>query len=225
MGLRLDTPDGEVRLGRRECCGVEQEGDDQPGLELWLSTADGRRVRFAFDDQERSDAAAVVQALDHQGFAIAILSGDRKSTVEAVASRLGVDRWQAGCTPADKVRRLEQLAAEGHHVLMVGDGLNDAAALAAAHVSLSPASGVDISQAAADAVFQGARLAPVSLAIDVARRASRLVRQNLGLALAYNAITIPLAVGGMVTPLIAAVCMSASSLIVVGNALRLGGGG
>lgn len=222
MGLRLRDDAGEIRLGSRRWCGVEPGPVNESELELWLVTADGRRVRFVFDDQLRDDAVAVAANLRRQGMETAILSGDRKSTVGAVASALGIERWQAACTPAGKVERLEQLSVEGHRVLMVGDGLNDAAALAAAHVSLSPANAIDISQAAADAIFQGRLLGPVSEALTMARRASRLVRQNLGLALAYNLITIPLAVAGMVTPLIAAVCMSASSLIVVTNALRLG---
>ena len=146
-------------------------------------------------------------------------TGRRRSA--KVAEALGIRHWQGSAKPAEKVQRLEQLA-ENDRVLMVGDGLNDAAALSAAHVSLSPASAIDISQAAADAVFQGNRLSPVIETVITARRAASLVQQNLSLALGYNLLTIPLAVAGLVTPLIAAVCMSASSLIVVGNALRFG---
>ena len=221
MGLRLTTDEGDVRLGSRGWCGVANEADDASGPELWLATPDGRKIRFVFDDPIKRDAADVVASLEKDGMTTAILSGDRQATVGKVAETLGMRHWQGSAKPAEKVQRLEQLAGEGEHVLMVGDGLNDAAALSAAHVSLSPASAIDISQAAADAVFQGERLAPVTEVLGTARRASRLVTQNLALALGYNLLTIPLAVAGMVTPLIAAVCMSASSLIVVGNALRL----
>ncbi|MGI9510274.1 MAG: heavy metal translocating P-type ATPase [Geminicoccaceae bacterium] len=221
-GLRLRTEEGEVRVGSRTWCGIDSDSDEATGPEIWLTAPGGRQIRFGFDDPIKDDAAEILQRLQRRRMSVAILSGDRPKTVEAVASALGIERWRAACTPAEKVEKLEQLAADGHRVLMVGDGLNDAAALAAAHVSLSPASAIDISQAAADAVFQGQKLEPVSETLTMARRTSRLVKQNLALALGYNLITIPLAVAGMVTPLIAAICMSASSLIVVGNALRLG---
>jgi Cu2+-exporting ATPase len=225
MGLRLATGQGEIRLGSRRWCGIEAaDGDAASGPELWLATSDGRQVRFVFDDPVRQDAAEVVGGLKRSHLSVAMLSGDRPATAGAVARVLGIERWQGACTPAEKVEHLERLAADGQRVLMVGDGLNDAAALAAAHVSLSPAGAVDISQAAADAVFQGERLAPVAEVLNTALKASRLVRQNLALALGYNLLTIPLAVAGLVTPLIAALCMSASSLLVVGNALRLGRG-
>ena len=221
MGLKRRIDAGDIRLGSRRWCAIDEAEDDAAGPELWLATPEGRQVRFAFDDAPKEDAGTVIEALEKQGLATAILSGDRPATVGRIAETLGIERWSSSCTPAEKVLRLEHLAAKGERVLMVGDGLNDAAALAAAHVSLSPASAVDVSQAAADAVFQGSRLQPVIETLSIAGRASHLVGQNLALALGYNMLTIPLAVAGMVTPLIAAICMSASSLIVVGNALRL----
>ena len=142
-----------------------------------------------------------------------------------MATALGITEARHGAVPEGKVERLRELEASGRRVLMVGDGLNDAPALAAAHVSLSPSSAVDISQNAADAIFQGERLEPVVETLRVARRADRLIRQNLGLALTYNVLAVPLAVLGFATPLVAALCMSGSSLLVVGNALRLGRGG
>jgi P-type Cu2+ transporter len=220
-GLRWVGPDGEVRVGSRAWCGIA-DPHDSTLPELWLSVPDQAPVRFAFEDSLREDAAEVVAALEARGLEVELLSGDRAPAVAAVAARLGIARWRAGCTPADKSARLAELAREGLRALMVGDGLNDGPALAAAHVSLSPSSAIDIAQNAADAVFQGARLQPVLELLDVARRADRLIKQNLALALTYNLFALPLAVLGQVTPLIAALCMSASSLVVVGNALRLG---
>ena len=136
----------------------------------------------------------------------------------------GVADYLGGAKPADKVARLEALKAEGRKTLMVGDGFNDAPALAAAHASLSPVSAADVAQASADAVFLGEKLAPVARALELSRLARKLMRQNLGIAVIYNAIAVPLAISGLVTPLIAALAMSGSSLVVTGNALRAGVG-
>ncbi len=220
MGLAWTAPGGEVRLGSRAWCGIATL-DSDAAMELWLRRADGSTLRLTFHDRPREDAAAVVADLQRRGLAVEMLSGDRVEAARAVADELGIATWRACQSPADKSARLTELAAAGRRVLMVGDGLNDAPALAGAHVSLSPTSAADISQNTADAVFQGALLAPVVDSLLVARQARRLVRQNFALSLAYNAITVPLAVAGVVTPLIAAVAMSSSSLVVVGNALRL----
>jgi Cu2+-exporting ATPase len=210
-----------VRLGNRAFCGIPDAGG-AAGPELWLARPGRAPVHLRFRDELRRDAVAVVAALRSRGFALELLSGDRAPVVAAVARGLGIGTWRAACTPPDKTARLEALATAGSRALMVGDGLNDAPALAAAHVSLSPASAVDISRNAADAVFQGDDLQPVVELLEVAARADRLIKQNLGLALAYNVLAVPLAVLGFATPLIAALCMSGSSLLVVGNALRLG---
>jgi Cu2+-exporting ATPase len=134
---------------------------------------------------------------------------------------LGVTDWQGGLKPADKIAAIEALKRDGRRVLMVGDGLNDAPALASAHVSMSPISAAHIAQAHADAVFLGERLAPVLQAVTTARRARRLMQQNLWLAVIYNAIAVPVAIAGLVTPLVAAAAMSGSSILVTLNALRI----
>jgi P-type Cu2+ transporter len=163
----------------------------------------------------------VIAALLADGKRVVLLSGDRWAAVADVAVRLGIGEWRAEQSPADKATCLEELARSGATVLMVGDGLNDAPALSAAHVSLSPSTAVDVSQTAADMVFQGLKLSPILEVLDVARRSGQLVRQNFAMTFLYNLVTIPLAVGGLVTPLIAAAAMSSSSLIVILNALRL----
>ncbi|MDX6751657.1 heavy metal translocating P-type ATPase [Geminicoccaceae bacterium 1502E] len=221
LGLVRDAADGEWRLGRRGWAAQAPE-DGVPGAELWLGRPGRAPVRFRFADQLRPDAREVLAALRARGLAVELLSGDRVATVAELAVELGIADWRAGLTPAQKVERLEELAAGGRRVLMVGDGLNDAPSLAAAYASLSPSSAVDISQTAADAVFQGEALEPVLELLELARRAERHVLQNFALSFGYNLLTVPLAVLGFVTPLVAAIAMSSSSLLVVGNALRLG---
>ncbi len=223
FGLEVTTEHGPVRLGSRTFCGVARSPDEleMQGPELWFARPGIPPARFAFRDRLRADAAAVVAGLRMRGLDVVLLSGDRSGVVAAVAGDVGISVWHAACQPAAKCRLLRIHAEQGRRVLMVGDGLNDAPALTAAHVSMSPASAVDLSQTAADLVFQGARLEPVLEAIDVARRAARLIKENFALTFLYNVLTVPLAVAGFVIPLVAAVAMSASSLIVILNALRL----
>jgi Cu2+-exporting ATPase len=182
---------------------------------------DGATTAFAFEDRLRPDAAEVISALRRAGFATELLSGDRAEVVAAVAAEAGIGRSQARALPADKIARLEALEAGGAKVLMVGDGLNDAAALAAAHASISPSTAADISQTAADAVFQGERLAPVLEVLAVAHAARSMALQNFAIAVGYNLVFVPLAMAGLVTPLLAALAMSASSIAVTANAVRL----
>jgi Cu2+-exporting ATPase len=208
-----------ARLGRADWAGAARGGGE--ASELWFAVEGDEPVRFTLRDALRSDARETIAALQARGLAIELLSGDRAEAVEAAARELGVAAWRAAVDPTRKAARLEELRAAGHRTLMVGDGLNDAAALALAHVSISPGSAVAASEAAADMVLQGDTLAPIVEAIDVARSARLRVFENFAFAAAYNAIAVPLAALGLVTPLIAAVAMSASSLLVMLNAARL----
>ncbi|MBT3360271.1 MAG: cadmium-translocating P-type ATPase [Rhodospirillales bacterium] len=214
---------GSIRLGNREWCGVADTDEDE-GPEIWLSRPGKLPVRFGFSDTLRADADTVVGSLKECGFDVELLSGDRTGAVRIMAHKAGIENWLAQRTPAQKAERLALLAASGKKVVMIGDGMNDAPALAAAHVSLSPSSAADVSQNAADMVFQGDALAPVAEAVGMARRAKLIIHQNFALAFTYNVLSVPLAMAGMVTPLIAAIAMSASSLVVILNALRLNRG-
>jgi Cu2+-exporting ATPase len=217
FGLELVSPQASERLGSAAWCGAEPSGQ----AAVWYRAADGATTALAFEDRLRPDAPGIVGALHRAGFATELLSGDRVPVVEAAAARTGIGRWQAAALPSEKIARLNALKAEGRRVLMVGDGLNDAPALAAAHASLSPSTAADISQTAADAVFQGERLAPVLETLAVARAARRMALQNFTIAFGYNLVFVPLAMAGLVTPLLAAIAMSASSIAVTANAVRL----
>jgi P-type Cu2+ transporter len=214
----------ELRLGRPSFCGADSEaralvcGDPEASAIGFAFGAE--RYVFAVRQRLRSDAAEVVARLKSDGFAVEVLSGDRATAVTHAALALGIERWHAAMTPADKIARIAALQAEGRKVLMVGDGLNDAPSLASADASLSVATAAHLTQAAADAVFLGDRLAPVVAAVTIARRAQRLMRENLALAVGYNAIAVPIAMLGYASPLVAALAMSGSSILVTLNALR-----
>ncbi len=173
-----------------------------------------------FCDKLRPGARSTIAALARLGLPATIISGDRAAAVAPVARALGLTA-QTGMLPQDKLDAIGRFKARGEKVLMVGDGLNDGPALAAGHVSMAPGSASDAGQNAADAVFLGDGLAPVATAVRAARATQSVVRQNFVMAIGYNVIAVPLAIMGLVTPLIAALAMSGSSLIVVANALRL----
>ena len=224
QGVRAMIGATEARLGRPSFCGAERLADDSADLDpeasiVAFSLGEARYV-VSVRQGLRPDAAAVVSGLRKRNIRVEILSGDREPAVLAAARALGVTEWRAGVTPADKIARIEALKQQGLKVMMVGDGLNDAPSLAAAHVSMSPISAAHLSQATADLVFLGKPLAPVIAAIDYARKALRLMRQNLWLAVGYNLLAVPIAISGVVTPLIAAAAMSGSSILVMLNALR-----
>jgi Cu2+-exporting ATPase len=196
-------------------------GDPEAGSVVALSCDGARLATFAFEDRVRPGAGDVMRHLGRLGLPAGILSGDRAAAVERLAAGLAMDRAEADLLPSDKLARIRELADAGRKVLMVGDGLNDVAALAAAHVSMAPATAADIGRKAADFVFLHENLSAVSTALDIARKAKTLVRGNFALAIAYNVLAVPVAISGLVTPLVAAVAMSLSSVLVVTNAMRL----
>ncbi|MEP2533716.1 heavy metal translocating P-type ATPase [Shimia sp.] len=206
-----------VRLGRASWVGASPLAQTS----AYLDAGDGAPKAFLFADALRDGAEQAVSALKADGKTVILLSGDTTGAVEDLANRLGIERWAAEALPEDKARRVQNLARDGKHVLMVGDGLNDTAALAAAHVSISPASALDAARVASDIVLLGGDLSPIADALVTARSSTRRIRENFRIATVYNVIAVPLAVAGLATPLIAALAMSLSSITVSLNALRV----
>ena len=194
--------------------------DAAAGMATVLEMA-GRPARLiGFADRLRPDAADSLAQLKAMGVEASILSGDNSAAVGDVARTLGLTA-QAAASPVDKQAAIFRLQGAGHKVLMVGDGLNDGPALAAADASMAPGTASDVGRQAADFVFLGDSVVAVPRAIRAARRTMAVVRQNFVLAIGYNLFAVPLAMAGLVTPLIAAVAMSVSSLVVIANSLRL----
>ncbi|MBB3142935.1 heavy metal translocating P-type ATPase [Halomonas organivorans] len=194
-----------------------------PGDGQWLLLAeDGEpRAWFSLSDRLREDAAETVSTLKARGLAVELLSGDGEAPTRALAERLGIDEWRAQASPEDKLARLRELQAEGQRVAMVGDGINDVPVLAGADLAIAMNGATDLARTRADAVLLGPRLGRIVEALEVGHATRRIIRQNLGWALAYNLLALPPAALGWVPPWLAALGMSASSLVVVGNALRL----
>jgi Cu2+-exporting ATPase len=219
FGLERSDNEDRERLGSAAWCGADPDVH-----QLWYRRGTQAPIGFQLQDELRPDAAVLIQGLQQRNMRVEILSGDNAPIVGDIAARVGVTDWVAGFTPQQKAARLQSLSAQGYRVLMVGDGINDAAAMALAHVSIAPGTATDISQRASDMVLRGNDLLPILEAYDVARKARRLVLQNFTLAAAYNLTAIPMAALGFVTPLIAAATMAGSSILVSLNALRLAAG-
>ena len=205
------------RIGTRTFATGEPRDDEG----IWLGDGRRRLARFDCADTLRPGAAGALAALRESGLALEMLSGDSPARVAALASELGMRDWRARCRPAEKLERVRKLRADGHRVVMVGDGVNDAAVLAGADVAIALADGAALAQASASVVLAGRDIARLPALVETARRTRRVMRQNLGWAIAYNGLALPLAALGFVAPWLAALGMAASSLVVTLNALRL----
>ena len=218
FGVSANWNGMRVRLGRASWVGA-RSGDQTAS---YLQVGADAPVEFTFEDALRPGAETLVAALKAKGIAMHLLSGDTEMPVTALAGRLGISEWQANCLPEGKADYIASLRAQGACVLMVGDGLNDTAALAAADVSISPASALDAARVASDIVLLGSDLSPISDALVTAKKATTRIRENFRIATLYNVIAVPIAILGLATPLVAALAMSSSSITVSLNALRLG---
>ncbi len=206
----------QVRMGRAEWIGATPRDHTA----TWVQIGDDI-LEFAFADQMRGGAADLITDLQQAGIDVQILSGDGLAPVSRVAAALGVTKYHAHRTPETKAAHIAQLQAQGRHVLMIGDGLNDTAALTSAHVSISPATALDAARVASDVVFLGQRLDSLIGVIALSKTAQRRIRENFQLASLYNVLAVPVAIAGFATPLIAALAMSLSSITVTLNALRM----
>jgi len=194
-------------------------------IEIYLATDERWLARFTLADKPRRDAAEVIPILRDQGIRTELLSGDRSGQVEALANTLHLDAFHGAMSPEDKLAYIQGLERQGHKVAMVGDGLNDLPVMAGARVSIAVSGAADLTQLRADGILLSENLGPLAGALTMSRATRRVIRQNLGWAIVYNLIALPLAVAGLVPPWLAAIGMSISSLVVVLNALRLGRAG
>jgi P-type Cu2+ transporter len=206
-----------VRLGRAEWVGATPE--TVTAAYLRIGDAAPRAITFA--DCLRPGAERAVAALVAQGMQVHLISGDVPGAVSDLAARLGITRWQAGALPQEKAAAVQAMTAAGRRVLMVGDGLNDTAALTAAHVSISPASALDAARTASDIVLLGRDIGPLGDAVRISIKATKRIRENFAISALYNVVAVPIALLGFATPLWAALAMSLSSITVSLNALRL----
>lgn len=219
-GVKAKLNGSSLRLGSRTWCGDETDTDS--GLvEVWLEKEGGDKTCFLLQDVLREDARDTIEHFKKHNVSTVLLSGDREQVVNAVSAQVHADEHFAEQNPKDKFAKITALQEHGHKVLMVGDGLNDAPVLAQADVSIAPGTAIDLAQQSADIVFLGDNLSSVFEAYELSKKSQKMVLQNFTLAVLYNIIAVPLAVMGMVTPLIAAIAMSGSSLVVIANSFRI----
>ncbi len=222
-GVRALDADGiEWRLGSAAWLGVEKSGaTEDTGLEAWFGPCGKPVARLVFDESLRPDAVTALRALRGQGLQLTLLSGDAPARVERLARRVGIFNVVSAASPEDKLAAVRGAQARGEVVAMVGDGVNDAPVLAQADVSFAMGQGALVARTHADAVIVSDRLGDIAAARTMARRCLRVVRQNLAWAALYNAACVPLALAGLLPPWAAGLGMALSSLLVVGNSLRL----
>ncbi|NBV05911.1 MAG: cadmium-translocating P-type ATPase [Proteobacteria bacterium] len=221
LGMSANFENKILKLGRREFCGIVSDLPNDENLPSCFLKFGEDEVAFLFSDEIKSDAKQVLEMLGTMNKKIILLSGDTKNAVQKVAKELEISEFHFSKTPVSKVEFLEKLKSENKKFIMIGDGLNDAPALALAHVSISFAKGSDIAQNIADIVIQGQKLMPIIELLNSSKKAIMLMKQNLLIALIYNMLAVPYAIAGHVVPLIAAIAMSSSSLLVLFNSLRM----
>lgn len=220
------TVDGQrYRIGSekfaRDFATVDSPALRGQGTHVYLAAETGLLARFDIGDELRTDALPAVRELQAAGFRLVIASGDQPEVVASIARKLGIGEWHAAVSPQGKVALVKGLQASGEEVVMIGDGINDAPVLSAANASIAIDAGTALARASADAIVLGKRLTSVADAAAIARATRAIIRQNIGWAIGYNIVAVPLAATGNLAPWMAAIGMSVSSLIVVANALRL----
>jgi Cu2+-exporting ATPase len=221
LGISAHHNGHVLKLGSADWCGQTNISDTS--MQIFLMEGSERQAVLTFEDTLRPDAEKTVQNFQRRNIDTYLLSGDWQVIAHQIGKQAGIDHIQGDMTPVQKHLFLSEKKAKGHHILMVGDGLNDAPVLAEADVSMAPGTAIDMAQNSADLIFMGDSLLSVSTAHRIAQKAQKLVKENFALTILYNIIAIPLACAGWVTPFVAALAMSGSSLLVIANSYRLKG--
>jgi Cu2+-exporting ATPase len=218
LGLELRIGENIVRLGKPSWIG----GNNDINSKTSIAFSSGGKVKnFILEDELRCDAKVVISKINNAGINTVILSGDVEYQVKKTAEELGIKTYRSKLLPQEKYDFINNLKTIGHKILMVGDGLNDAPSIKLADVSISPGNAISITQNSADIIFSGEKLSPIYDAIKISKKSIKLIKQNIYLSFLYNFVMIPFAMSGFITPIFASLAMSASSIIVVLNSLRL----